>query len=187
MFCDDIPVAMKCASVSRCACRKRRRRNSPCMRVEVLTIAGRKWLPGAHLVVVYYWPVPKIRRTGRCRLTTAEEEEKTRGACIGGATALKLPTFEFIRQKGAQLQRVYGTRSDARHLGRTDYPGGTQVICVGAGVGELQSLMQCSPLRSACREMCDWHRQTRTSSETHRKLRQLPGRREERSPKDRDS
>ncbi len=25
-----------------CACRKRRRRNSPCMRVEVLTIAGRK-------------------------------------------------------------------------------------------------------------------------------------------------
>jgi hypothetical protein len=39
---EPIPVAMKCASVSRCACRKRRRRNSPCMRVEVLTIAGRK-------------------------------------------------------------------------------------------------------------------------------------------------
>ena len=124
------------------------------------------------------------------------------------SAAASQESFFFIRQKGAQLQRVYGTRSGARHLGRTDHPEGTQVICtgspsrraypnVGAGVGELQSLMQCSPRRSACREMCDWHRQTRTSSETHRtqkhikkktpKLRQLPGRREERSPKERDS
>jgi len=42
LVCDDIPAAVKCASVSQWACRKRRRKNSPCMRVEVLTIAGRK-------------------------------------------------------------------------------------------------------------------------------------------------
>jgi hypothetical protein len=42
LVCDDILSAVKCASVSRWACRKRRRKNSPCMRVEVLTIAGRK-------------------------------------------------------------------------------------------------------------------------------------------------
>ncbi len=41
LVCDDIPAAVMCASVSRWACRKRRRKNSPCMRVEVLTIAGR--------------------------------------------------------------------------------------------------------------------------------------------------
>jgi hypothetical protein len=40
--CYGIPVALKCASVSRWACRKRRLKNSPCMRVEVLTMAGRK-------------------------------------------------------------------------------------------------------------------------------------------------
>jgi hypothetical protein len=34
--CDDIPAAGKCASVSRWACRKRRRKNSSCMRVDVL-------------------------------------------------------------------------------------------------------------------------------------------------------
>jgi hypothetical protein len=33
-FCDGIPVAVKCASVSRWACRKRRRKNSPRMRVD---------------------------------------------------------------------------------------------------------------------------------------------------------
>jgi hypothetical protein len=33
--CDGMPVALKCASVSRWAFRKRRRKNSPCMRVEV--------------------------------------------------------------------------------------------------------------------------------------------------------
>ena len=38
--CDGTPVAVKCASVFRWACRKRRRKNSPCMRVEVLTMAG---------------------------------------------------------------------------------------------------------------------------------------------------
>jgi len=32
--CDGIPAAVICASVSRWACRKRRRKNSPCMRVE---------------------------------------------------------------------------------------------------------------------------------------------------------
>ena len=31
---------MKCASVSRWACRKRRRKNSPCMRVDVLVMAS---------------------------------------------------------------------------------------------------------------------------------------------------
>jgi hypothetical protein len=40
--CDDIPAAVKCASVFRCACRKRRRKNSPCMRVDVLMMSGRK-------------------------------------------------------------------------------------------------------------------------------------------------
>ena len=40
--CDDIPAAVQCASVSRWACRKRRRKNSPCMRVLVLTMARRK-------------------------------------------------------------------------------------------------------------------------------------------------
>jgi hypothetical protein len=40
--CDYIPAAVKCASVSRWACRKRRRKNSPCMRVDVLMMAGRK-------------------------------------------------------------------------------------------------------------------------------------------------
>ena len=34
--CDDITAAVKCASVSRWACRKRRRKNSPCMRVVVV-------------------------------------------------------------------------------------------------------------------------------------------------------
>ena len=42
LLCDGIPVALKCASVSRWACRKRRSKNSPCMRVEVVTMAGRK-------------------------------------------------------------------------------------------------------------------------------------------------
>ena len=32
MFSDDIPAVVKCDSVSLWACRKRRRRNSPCMR-----------------------------------------------------------------------------------------------------------------------------------------------------------
>jgi len=40
--CDGIPAAVKCASVSRWACRKRRRKNSPCMQVDVLMMAGRK-------------------------------------------------------------------------------------------------------------------------------------------------
>jgi hypothetical protein len=40
--CDGTPVAVKCASVSRWACRKRRCKNSPCMRVDVLVMAGRK-------------------------------------------------------------------------------------------------------------------------------------------------
>jgi hypothetical protein len=40
--CDDSPVAMKCAVVSRWACRKRRLKNSPCMREEVVIMAGRK-------------------------------------------------------------------------------------------------------------------------------------------------
>ena len=39
---DGIPVAVKCASVSRWACRKSRHKNSPCMRVLVLTMAGRR-------------------------------------------------------------------------------------------------------------------------------------------------
>jgi hypothetical protein len=42
LHCNGTPVAVKCASVSRWACRKRRCRNSPCMRVEVLRMAGRK-------------------------------------------------------------------------------------------------------------------------------------------------
>jgi hypothetical protein len=33
---------MKCAVVSRWACRKRRRKNSPCMREEVVIMEGRK-------------------------------------------------------------------------------------------------------------------------------------------------
>ena len=41
-FCDGSPVALTCAAVSLWACRKRRRKNSPCMREEVLTMAGRK-------------------------------------------------------------------------------------------------------------------------------------------------
>jgi hypothetical protein len=40
--CDDITAAVKCASVSRWACRKRRHKNSPCMRVDVDTMTGRK-------------------------------------------------------------------------------------------------------------------------------------------------
>ena len=41
--CDGTPVAVKCASVSRCGpVRKRRRKNPPCMRVEVLRMAGKK-------------------------------------------------------------------------------------------------------------------------------------------------
>jgi hypothetical protein len=40
--CNDIPEAVKCVSVSRWACRKSRRKNSQCMRVLVLTMAGRK-------------------------------------------------------------------------------------------------------------------------------------------------
>ena len=40
--CDGTPVAVKCAWVSRWACRKRRRKNSPCMRVDVLVMAGIK-------------------------------------------------------------------------------------------------------------------------------------------------
>jgi hypothetical protein len=40
--CDGTPVAVKCASVSWWACGKRRRKNSPCMRVDVLVMAGRK-------------------------------------------------------------------------------------------------------------------------------------------------
>ena len=42
LVCDDIPAAVKCASVSRWACRKRRCKNLPCMRVDVDTMAGRK-------------------------------------------------------------------------------------------------------------------------------------------------
>ena len=34
--CDGTPVAVKCTSVSRWACRKRRRKKSPCMLLEVL-------------------------------------------------------------------------------------------------------------------------------------------------------
>ena len=41
---DGIPVAVKCASVSRWACRtvEKEEANSPCMRVDVLVMAGRK-------------------------------------------------------------------------------------------------------------------------------------------------
>ena len=35
-------MAVKCAVVSRWACRKRRRRNSPCIREDVLVMAGMK-------------------------------------------------------------------------------------------------------------------------------------------------
>ena len=45
--CEGSPVAWKCAVVSRWACRKRRRKNSPCMREDVVIMAGRKemfWL-----------------------------------------------------------------------------------------------------------------------------------------------
>ena len=45
--CVCIPIAVKYASVSRWACKKRRHRNSPCMRVDVLMIAGKNvmfWL-----------------------------------------------------------------------------------------------------------------------------------------------
>jgi len=41
LCCDGTPVAVKCASVSRWGCGKGRRKNSPCMRVEVLRMAGR--------------------------------------------------------------------------------------------------------------------------------------------------
>jgi hypothetical protein len=48
----DTP-AVKCASVSRCACRKRRRKNSPCMRVLVLTWREeKKWRENALRVPV---------------------------------------------------------------------------------------------------------------------------------------
>ena len=41
------------ASVSRWACRKRRRKNSPCMRAEVLRIAGRKKRSDCQRIVAY--------------------------------------------------------------------------------------------------------------------------------------
>ena len=50
---DGTPVAVKCASVFRWACRKRRRKNSPCMRVEVLTMAGRKKYSDCQRIVAY--------------------------------------------------------------------------------------------------------------------------------------
>jgi len=37
-----MPMEVKCAAVSRWACRKRRHRNSPCMREDVLVMAGMK-------------------------------------------------------------------------------------------------------------------------------------------------
>ena len=42
LVCDDILSAVKCASVSRWACRKRRRKNSPCMRADVLMKAEKR-------------------------------------------------------------------------------------------------------------------------------------------------
>jgi hypothetical protein len=64
-----------------------------------------------------------------------EKEHVLAGDSVPAAAssaAASQESFFFIRQKGAQLQRVYGTRSGARHLGRTDHPGGTQVICTGS-------------------------------------------------------
>jgi hypothetical protein len=40
LVCDDIPAAMKCASVSRWACRKRRRQKLPCILAVTSTVGG---------------------------------------------------------------------------------------------------------------------------------------------------
>jgi hypothetical protein len=47
---DGSPAAVKCASVSRWACRKRRRKNSPCMRLDVLMLIG-----DPNLSSLFFW------------------------------------------------------------------------------------------------------------------------------------
>ena len=57
-----MPMAVKCAVVSRRACRKRRRRNSPCMREDVtmvLVMAGMKVLM---MFAAVHWRATGMKR-----------------------------------------------------------------------------------------------------------------------------